>query len=203
MSSKTHDKPNRCQEQVLSQASDQQWHEMLSLSPTDISQQARTHKAFLRSTGVRCPTDLLRGILAYVFCLGSFRQVGSWSSNIGLCTNGARSWAKRTRQAASWLLWIVQALLMPVPFSPEGGSRRPWLLQGGSIWSMRPLCAPGNAQEKVVACIVAMICWATASNRCCSPIIMWEMDCDISTGSQEISWSQTAPIAACKPSWSR
>jgi hypothetical protein len=110
--------------------SDQQWHEILALLPDTISQQARTHKAFLRSTGMRCPTDLLRGILAYVFCLGSFRQVGSWASSIGLCANGARSWAKRTRQAATWLLWIVSALLMPVPVCPEEEVKTPLAFTG-------------------------------------------------------------------------
>jgi len=64
---------------------------------------------------LRSAADLLRGILAYVFCLSSFRQVGSWAASIGLSANGERSWAKRTRQASGWLLWLLQALLAPTP----------------------------------------------------------------------------------------
>jgi len=92
---------------------DAPWQELLALLPADSFEQARLQKAFVRARGLRHPADLLRGILAYVFCLSSFRVLGSWARSMGLCGNGERSWAKRTRQAACWLLWLLQDLLEP------------------------------------------------------------------------------------------
>jgi hypothetical protein len=94
------------------------WQDLLDLLPANAFEQARQQGAFVRARGLRHPADLLRGLLTYVFCLGSFRQLGSWATCLGLCTNGARSWAKRTRQAADWLLWLLQALLVPTS-APE------------------------------------------------------------------------------------
>lgn len=125
MPNRTHHTQKRGQEQVPGQVTDQQWQEIVALLPQEVSQQARSHKAFVRSRGLRDPLDLLRGILAYVFCLSSFRQVSSWASSIHLSPNGARSWAKRTRQAATWLLWIVEALLLPLPEHPSDDLERP------------------------------------------------------------------------------
>jgi Transposase DDE domain len=112
MSSRTYHTQKALTEQVLGQMSDPQWQEIIDLLPVDVSQQAFTHHAFTRANGLRCPTDLLRGIFASVFCFNSFREVGSWACSTGLSSNGARSWAKRTRQAAPWLLWMVQRLLV-------------------------------------------------------------------------------------------
>lgn len=99
-------------EQVLSQMTDAQWQEVIDLLPPDASQQAFVHHAFSRARGLRCPMDLLRGILSSVFCFGSFREVGTWAKSTGLSSNGTRSWAKRTRQSSEWLLWMVQRLLV-------------------------------------------------------------------------------------------
>lgn len=85
---------------------------------------------------------MLRGILVYVFCLGSFRQLGSWATSIGLSQSGERAWAKRTRQAASWLLWLVQTLLAPSEsdqprLGPEGFAGRIHLVDATHLrtWS--------------------------------------------------------------------
>ncbi|GHO83713.1 transposase [Dictyobacter formicarum] len=112
MSSRPHHTQKCLTEQSLGQMDDAQWQEIIALLPPDVNEQAFIHHAFTRANGLRCPTDLLRGIFAYVFCLGSFREVGTWSVSTGLSTNGARSWAKRTRQSSSWLLAIVQTLLV-------------------------------------------------------------------------------------------
>lgn len=125
MSSRTHHTQKSLTEQVLGQMSDSQWQEVIDLLPPDASQQAFTHQAFLRARGLRCPMDLLRGIFASVFCFDSFGEVGSWAASTGLSSNGARSWAQRTRQSSGWLLWMVQTLLAPTPQTepltvPEG-----------------------------------------------------------------------------------
>src|SRR5579883_1511003 len=98
---------------------DAPWQALLALLPAARFEQARLQKAFVRARGLRHPADLLRGILASVFCLNSFRVLGSWARSIGLCGNGCRSWAKRTRQAACWLLWLLQELLQQ-PQQPAG-----------------------------------------------------------------------------------
>jgi hypothetical protein len=99
---------------------DAPWQALLALLPAERFEQARLQKAFVRARGLRHPADLLRGILASVFCLNSFRVLGSWARSIGLCGNGCRSWAKRTRQAACWLLWLLQELLPPHGSEGEG-----------------------------------------------------------------------------------
>ena len=112
MSSRTYHTQKCLTEQVLSQMTDAQWQEVIDLLPADASQQAFLHHAFSRARGLRCPMDLLRGIFSSVFCFGSFREVGAWATSTGLSSNGARSWAKRTRQSSAWLLWMVQSLLV-------------------------------------------------------------------------------------------
>ncbi|HET8844724.1 MAG TPA: hypothetical protein VFN35_24850 [Ktedonobacteraceae bacterium] len=107
MSMHTHGTQKPTQRQGRETQTEQPWQEIVALLPAEISQQARGQGAFHRARGLREPLDLLRGILAYVFALNSFRQVSGWASSVHLSPNGARSWAKRTRQAAGWLLWIV------------------------------------------------------------------------------------------------
>ena len=109
-----HDNLMSAEEQALSQSLQDEWHEeLLPLLPGELAKQAREFKAFERANGLAGPADLLRGILAYAFCLPSFRQVGSWAASLGISGNGERSWAKRTRQARLWLLWLLCALLLP------------------------------------------------------------------------------------------
>src|SRR5579885_2194185 len=74
---------------------DAPWQALLALLPAARFEQARLQKAFVRARGLRHPADLLRG-------------------------NGCRSWAKRTRQAACWLLWLLQELLPPHGSEGEG-----------------------------------------------------------------------------------
>lgn len=123
MSSRSHHTQKGLTEQVLGQPNDREWQEIIDLLPADVSQQAFLHHAFSRARGLRSPLDLLRGIFASVFSFGSFREVGSWARSTGLSSNGARSWAKRTRQASDWLLWMVQTLLVETAEEEP----RPWL----------------------------------------------------------------------------
>jgi hypothetical protein len=101
------------QEQTLNSITDAGWQEIVDLLPPDVITQARITKAFVRANGLHDPLDLLRGIFSYTFCMGSFREVGAWALSTELSSNGKRSWAKRTRQAADLLLWLVQTLLIP------------------------------------------------------------------------------------------
>ncbi|GER88188.1 IS4 family transposase [Dictyobacter vulcani] len=111
MSSRPHHTQKCLTEQALGQINDAGWQEILALLPPDVNEQAFTHQAFTRSNGLRCPTDLLRGIFAYVFCFRSFRELAAWAVSTRLSTNGDRSWAKRTHQSSDWLLSIVQTLV--------------------------------------------------------------------------------------------
>ena len=64
---------------------EQGWEqEVLSQLPADAAQQARTMGAFVRARGLTCVGDLLRGLLAYVLCVPSLRQLGAWAVLIGL-----------------------------------------------------------------------------------------------------------------------
>ena len=111
MSSRPHHTQKCLTEQALGQNNDATWQEIIALLPPDVAEQAFIHHAFSRSNGFRCPTDVLRGIFAYVFCLRSYRDVAAWAVSVGLSANGARAWAKRTHQSADWLLSLVQTLL--------------------------------------------------------------------------------------------
>lgn len=88
--------------------------EVLSQLPADYEQQARRTGAFVRARGLTCAADLLRGLLAYVLCAPSFRQLGAWALLIGLANLSHVAWHKRLRQARSWLLWLLmQCLAIP------------------------------------------------------------------------------------------
>ena len=102
------------EEQVLTKQVQDEWNEtVLPMLPQTLTSRAKELKAFERANGLRNAADLLRGLLAYVLCLSSFRQVGVWAASLGISLNGDRSWAKRMRQARLWLLWLLQELLVP------------------------------------------------------------------------------------------
>ena len=78
--------------------------EVLPRLPEGWEEQARSLKAFSRAREIRHPADLLRGLLAYVLCVRSFRHLGCWSVLIDLADIrggpiGANDWGKH---AAGW-----------------------------------------------------------------------------------------------------
>jgi hypothetical protein len=91
------------------------WEAVLARLPQDLESRAREEKAFVRARHLRCAADLLRGLLAYVWGVYSFRQLGIWASTTGLSQMGERAWAKRMQRACSWLLWLLSSVLLTEP----------------------------------------------------------------------------------------
>lgn len=88
--------------------------EVVSQLPADYEQQARLTGAFVRARGLTCVADLLRGLLAYVLCAPSFRQLGAWAVLIGLANLSHVAWHKQLRKARSFLLWLlIECLTIP------------------------------------------------------------------------------------------
>jgi hypothetical protein len=69
--------------EVTDQASkliDQEWEDqVLKRLPAETEEQAFRLGAFVRYREVKSVGDLLRALLAYVLCVHSFRQLGSWA----------------------------------------------------------------------------------------------------------------------------
>jgi len=109
------------------------WQEVLAHLPAELESRARDEKAFVRARKLSCAADLLRGLLAYVFGLSTFRQVGVWATVSGLSTMGERAWAKHMRKAQSWLWWVLTALLLQAEsHRPAEPVSRPILLVDAS-----------------------------------------------------------------------
>lgn len=104
----------------------QAWEqEVLPRLPQGWEKQAKTLKAFTRVRHLRCAGDLLRGILAYILCVRSFRQLGCWSVLIGLADLSEAAWRKRLQKARAWLGWLVSELLA------ISACTSPWLVRKG------------------------------------------------------------------------
>lgn len=98
--------------------------EVLSQLPANYEQQARTMGAFVRARGLHCVGDLIRGLLAYVLCAPSLRQLGAWAVLIGLANLSHVAWQHRLRQARDWLLWLlIQRLAVSAPAAVVAQSR--------------------------------------------------------------------------------
>jgi hypothetical protein len=85
--------------------------DLVSRLPANYAQQAVAQKAFQRARPIRCPADLLRGILAYVLSTYSLRALSGWAVLIDLAEMSDRAWGKRLRQAGPWLQWLLESLL--------------------------------------------------------------------------------------------
>ncbi len=91
---------------------DEGWEqEVLPHLPTGYEQQALSLHAIERYREFTRASDLLRGLLGYVLCAPSFRQMGAWAVLIGLANISAVAWRTHLRQARTWLLWLLCELL--------------------------------------------------------------------------------------------
>jgi hypothetical protein len=106
--------------------SDDWTKEVVPRLPAHLEEQARDLKAFERKRLIGTATDLLRGLLAYVYTTNSFKHLGMWSVLVGLADVSANDWRKRLRKASAWLDWLLQEVLaMAEPLSP-------WLMRSGA-----------------------------------------------------------------------
>ena len=108
--------------------------EVLPRLPEGLEQEARARKAFERSRQICSASDLLRGVLAYVYTVHSFAHLSLWSVLIGVADISANAWRKRLRQAGPWLTWLLQELLASstavAPWLARSGLRRILLIDG-------------------------------------------------------------------------
>lgn len=117
--------------------------EVLTRLPPTWEQQAETLHAFERSRHLRHPADLLRGVLAYVLCVSSFRHLGCWGVLQGLGNLSDTAWRKRLRRATDWLEWMLHQLLSiatgQFPWLVQSGYRRVVLLDATHLTCRGPL----------------------------------------------------------------
>ncbi len=117
-------------EQTLLQESlsDHRWEqEIVTRLPAQLEEQAWACGAMRRKSGkLTHASDLLRGLLAYVLCVSSFRQLGAWGVLLGMADLADTSWRERLRKASEWLCWLLGYLLLPERLAPS-----PWLRKVG------------------------------------------------------------------------
>jgi Transposase DDE domain len=99
--------------------------EILPRLPANLEEQAMKLKAFERSRKLVCATDLLRGLLAYVYIAHSFAHLSIWSVLLGVADVSANDWRKRLQKASPWLDWLLQEVLA------SRSAISPWLLRAG------------------------------------------------------------------------
>ncbi len=142
--------------------------EIVPRLPAHLEEQAKQLKAIERCREISKASDLLRGLLAYVYVTHSFQHLSLWSVLIGLGDVSANAWRKRLQKASTWLDWVLQEVLaMAEPLSPwlvRGGLKRILLIDGthwkcfgpqGKVWRVHTafdLLAGRLTQLKVTDC---------------------------------------------------
>src|SRR6266852_8966531 len=99
--------------------------EVVPRLPADSEEQAMKLKAFERKRSIGSATDLLRGLLAYVYTAHSFEHLSMWSVLLGVADVSANDWRKRLQGASAWLTWLLQEVLA------ASSQVSPWLVRGG------------------------------------------------------------------------
>jgi hypothetical protein len=125
MPSSTHDTPSLSLLQADSFGKPQWEQEVVPRLPSGWQAQAKACQAFVRVRELRSASDLLRGVLAYVLCVHSFRHLGIWGVLIDLADISEAAWRKRLAKARAWLGWLLVEVLA------IGVCTTPWLLAKG------------------------------------------------------------------------
>jgi|GEM_PF-558746 len=113
----------REQDLQASQSEDDWSKQVLPRLPAHLEEQAKKLKAFERSRQIGSATDLLRGLLAYVYTAHSFQHLSMWSVLVGVADVSANDWRKRLQKASAWLDWLLQEVLA--------------MASGTSVWLVR------------------------------------------------------------------
>src|SRR5438046_7429503 len=127
----------REQASQASQSEDDWSKQILPQLPANLQEQARKLKAFERSRKISSASDLLRGLLAYVYTAHSFQHLSMWSVLLGVADVSANDWRKRLQKASVWLDWLLQEVLAISSFfspAPVRSGVRRILLIDGSQW---------------------------------------------------------------------
>ena len=125
MPRKTHDTTAHEPMQASPAPTDEWATEVVTRLPENTQHQAGVLKAFERSRQIGCATDLLRGLLAYVYTVHSFQHLSIWSVLVGLADVSANDWRKRLQHASAWLSWLLHEVLA------VSTAASPWLVRGG------------------------------------------------------------------------
>src|SRR5260370_6686497 len=116
--------------------------EVVPRLPEGLEQQAKVLKAFERSREIRRASDLLRGLLAYVYTVHSFAHLSMWSVLLGLADVSANDWRKRLQKASAWLDLLLQEVLASAsavsPSPPQAATTHIHLLHATHPKCIRP-----------------------------------------------------------------
>jgi hypothetical protein len=122
-------------ENVQENGNQDDWtREVVPRLPIQLEEQARKLKAIERERSISRASDLLRGLLAYVYVAHSFAHLGMLSILIGIADISANAWRKRLQKSSDWLDWLLQELLamaeVTSPWLARGGLKRILLIDG-------------------------------------------------------------------------
>ena len=127
--------PSLPEQEHIVPATTEQWdREVVPRLPAHLEHHAKVFKAFERRRQVGSASDLLRGLLAYVFVVHSFQHLSIWSVLVAVADVSANNWRKRLQRASVWLSWLLQEVLAsttePSPWLLRRGWRRVLLIDG-------------------------------------------------------------------------
>ncbi len=111
-----HHTASMTQEQALHLLNEVWEHEVVPRLPATLQQQAEALEVFERKRAFPNMHAVLRGLLAYVLGVYSFKQVGLWATLIGLASISDTAWRHWLLKASQWLEWLIAELLaVPTP----------------------------------------------------------------------------------------
>src|SRR5215472_15997518 len=87
---------------LVSSPLDDWTREVVPRLPAHLEHQAKELKAFERHRQVSSATDLLRGLLAYVYAVHSFQHLSIWSVLVGVADVSANAWRKHLQRSSAW-----------------------------------------------------------------------------------------------------